>query len=391
MGRVDGADDRSIGAPSGAARQVERAAAAIFLGVRAVHVTQGALCWVSGRQAYKRQVLTAATTLAAIGEFAWLIDHYRRRGTHDEVAARVDTAFSSLGLIVLAASTESSDRTTSINWMMPLSVGSALGAAIGLAGLDGCVAVGTLAGTYSISVGSLLRRGGAPAATAVANIMSYPAFFAVGEVLVRVSRRMGRELDKLRTREIEQGAELATQRERNKAQRFIHDSALQTLEAIAHRQDLTLLQVRAAAGREALSLRGSLTSRAETELDLVDRLQQLAATGAGADLRVELVVSELREQPRPDVSTALHHATREALTNVAKHAGVGSAIVRVHTTQGGTRVTVRDHGRGFDTSTVEKGFGLRSSVAERVQEVGGTVAVSSAPGRGTKVELWAPN
>ena len=86
------------------------------------------------------------------------------------------------------------------------------------------------------------------------------------------------------------------------------------------------------------------------------------------------------------------HAVREALANVASHAGTSEAWIEVGPAEeGGLRVTVRDEGAGFDPARVGPGrLGLRRSIVERIADQGGQVSVTSAPGEGTVVSLrWA--
>ena len=49
-----------------------------------------------------------------------------------------------------------------------------------------------------------------------------------------------------------------------------------------------------------------------------------------------------------------------------------------------------DNGTGFDPSSTVEGVGLTSSVRGRLSEVGGTVQIESAPGRGTEILLTIP-
>ena len=80
------------------------------------------------------------------------------------------------------------------------------------------------------------------------------------------------------------------------------------------------------------------------------------------------------------VARALAHAVREALANVASHAGTGEAWVEVSLADGEMLVTVRDAGAGFDPGQVAPGrLGVRRSIIERVAEHGGQVAIRSAP------------
>ena len=84
-------------------------------------------------------------------------------------------------------------------------------------------------------------------------------------------------------------------------------------------------------------------------------------------------------------------ALRELLFNVAKHAGVKAAQIRVQAV--GTqkvRIEVRDQGRGFDPAVKrERSFGL-FSIRERAEAVGGHFAVTRAPVRGMCAALILP-
>jgi signal transduction histidine kinase len=92
------------------------------------------------------------------------------------------------------------------------------------------------------------------------------------------------------------------------------------------------------------------------------------------------------------------HATREALVNVAEHAGTAEAWVTASVTPPGdappgglVQVTVRDAGAGFDPGRVDLvRLGVRRSIVERVEDVGGSASVQSAPGEGTVVRLSWP-
>jgi signal transduction histidine kinase len=93
------------------------------------------------------------------------------------------------------------------------------------------------------------------------------------------------------------------------------------------------------------------------------------------------------------VAVAMAHAVREALMNIARHAGTGQARVEVGPAPpDGLLVTVSDAGTGFDPAAVDPArLGLRRSIVERVADVGGHASVRSAPGAGTEVKLaWAP-
>ena len=89
-------------------------------------------------------------------------------------------------------------------------------------------------------------------------------------------------------------------------------------------------------------------------------------------------------------------AVRAALDNVERHAGPGaSAWVLVEDEDDAVTVTVRDDGAGMPAGRLEAAeregrLGVAASIRARVEDVGGTAVVVSAPGQGTEVELRVP-
>jgi signal transduction histidine kinase len=90
------------------------------------------------------------------------------------------------------------------------------------------------------------------------------------------------------------------------------------------------------------------------------------------------------------VPDAVVDAVQEALTNIAKHAKVNTAVMWATATSAGLTVSVLNHGIGFDPQRVHRWIGLAKSIAGRVREIGGHVRIDSAPGAGTYIELTVP-
>ncbi|MFI1463140.1 ATP-binding protein [Nocardia carnea] len=89
--------------------------------------------------------------------------------------------------------------------------------------------------------------------------------------------------------------------------------------------------------------------------------------------------------------TAVLGATREALVNAAKHAGVTDIDLFAETEPHQVSVFVRDRGTGFDPDSIpEDRHGLARSIRARVERRGGTVEIVSAPGCGTEVRIFLP-
>ena len=83
---------------------------------------------------------------------------------------------------------------------------------------------------------------------------------------------------------------------------------------------------------------------------------------------------------------------QEALTNIARHAGVAEAKVGVWCEQGRLCLVVEDRGRGFDLRA-DPGAGTLgglSGMRERAALMGGQLEVESAVGVGTRVTAELP-
>jgi PAS domain S-box-containing protein len=91
------------------------------------------------------------------------------------------------------------------------------------------------------------------------------------------------------------------------------------------------------------------------------------------------------------IETQLQRIIQEALTNIRKHAGAGSARVIFAVDDGDVEVTIEDDGHGFDPAELNgrEGFGLRA-MAGRAQALGARFEVKSTPGNGTKVSVRVP-
>ena len=94
----------------------------------------------------------------------------------------------------------------------------------------------------------------------------------------------------------------------------------------------------------------------------------------------------------PVAGVQLLRILQEALANVRKHAGVPSLIGVTLAADGGhLQMKVVDNGPGFDPAQRSGGkhYGLQV-MSQRAERIGGQLAVHSAPGQGTRVEVSVP-
>ena len=171
----------------------------------------------------------------------------------------------------------------------------------------------------------------------------------------------------------------------------LHDSVLQTL-ALIQRQAGDKDVVARLARKQERDLRRWLYDEAEPDAGTVRvALENVAAEVEDAfGTPVEVVVVGDADLVPGGAAAAVVSATREALTNAAKHSGAGRVDLFAEVDGSTLEVFVRDRGTGFDLAAVgDDRRGVRGSIVERVQRHGGTATVSTTPGVGTEVRLVA--
>jgi NarL family two-component system sensor histidine kinase LiaS len=89
------------------------------------------------------------------------------------------------------------------------------------------------------------------------------------------------------------------------------------------------------------------------------------------------------------VEHALLRITQEACANAVRHGGARRLAVTLIGQDGHVELAVRDGGSGFDPAAPQTGSGL-AHIRDRVAELGGTVDIDSAPGRGAALTIRVP-
>ncbi|WP_329031386.1 ATP-binding protein [Streptomyces sp. NBC_01725] len=169
----------------------------------------------------------------------------------------------------------------------------------------------------------------------------------------------------------------------------LHDTASATLLMVSQGvgRDWSWLAPRARQDLEALStVPGFETGR----VDLAELLGCVPGAGASGGEGRALVRLRTRIDGPLTVPSgpglAIFNGVREAVTNVARHAGVREAGLRAWAQEGGVVVELSDAGRGFDPKTVPaRRRGISGSIIGRMHTVGGSATVTSQPGTGTRV------
>jgi signal transduction histidine kinase len=183
--------------------------------------------------------------------------------------------------------------------------------------------------------------------------------------------------------------------ERRKLERNIHDGVQQQLVALTVQMRLAeqLAERDPPKTREMLAgLQGQTNDALEDLRDLARGIYPplLADKGLGAALTAQarkaavptiVAADDLGRYPQ-EVEAAVYFTCLEALSNTAKYAGASQATITLAQRNGALEFTVSDDGVGFDPAEASHGTGLQG-IADRLDAIGGTVRVESAPGHGT--------
>jgi signal transduction histidine kinase len=202
----------------------------------------------------------------------------------------------------------------------------------------------------------------------------------------------------------------ATERERGRWARELHDESLQSLAGLrvllsaARRSDSEETDQLLRQGIEQVDgaiaeMRRLIADLRPTTLDelglgaaLEALAERLAASGTLAvelDLEIDFHAGRTEHRLVGEIEDAAYRLVQEALNNAAHHGQTERAKVEVIESGEKLRLRVSDQGRGFDPSATTDGFGL-IGMRERVTLAGGTLELESSPGAGTTIVAILP-
>jgi signal transduction histidine kinase len=206
-------------------------------------------------------------------------------------------------------------------------------------------------------------------------------------------------------------AELAEQRrhavvfqERTRMARDIHDTLAQGFTGVIIQLDTSVEALRDEEPEEAAKhigrarelARESLTEarrsvhalrpQALEKATFADALRAIITnTTAGTSLHSDFQLKGEPHELQPAVEENLLHIGQEALSNALKHAFATKFRARLSFDSDAVRLELRDNGKGFVVDSANGGGIGLIGMRERAQQIGATLAVTSKPGRGTKV------
>lgn len=200
--------------------------------------------------------------------------------------------------------------------------------------------------------------------------------------------------------------------ERERMSREIHDTLAQGFTSVVMLSEAALAQLRTtrlensaaddvAARLEAINAtarenlqeaRALIASTGPSQLqggDLLGALDRLAASATGSGYATTCILPDRLPLLSSNQQIALLRSAQEALTNVRRHASASQSHVNLAHSGSELLLTVADDGGGFDPEGDTSGYGLRT-IGARLDEIGGTLHITSAPGQGTVLRMAVP-
>lgn len=203
--------------------------------------------------------------------------------------------------------------------------------------------------------------------------------------------------------------------ERARVARELHDGTIQALISVEMQVDVLRRQIASASAEQSSASLGRIQELLREQIfelrmlmqqmrpvelqpsqmldymaDMVDRFRR----DTGINARFVSSLEEITLPPR--VARELVRILQEALVNIRKHSGAGSAEVRFGAEDGCWKLAIGDNGRGFEFSGRLVLEELESSrrgpaiIKERVRSLGGDLAIVSTPGAGSELVVTLP-
>ena len=213
---------------------------------------------------------------------------------------------------------------------------------------------------------------------------------------------------------IAQKQALATLQERERLARDLHDTLGQVLGYASMQVDAAAklsLEGQGQAAAAQLDRLGGMIREAHAEVReyimnlrttpalhrpfFVAVQQYLEGFTSNYDIQTDLTVGSSWNGTTfsPDTQMQIFRIVQEALTNVRKHSKARYVQVKFEAENGRVFVIIRDDGHGFSRNNLETVYGQHFGLQfmqERAGQLGGTLQIQSAPGKGTEVVLEMP-
>ena len=246
----------------------------------------------------------------------------------------------------------------------------------------------------------------------------FSASFSAGLLLLQIAAtacvwvqyRLSRKSIKFQPQELADRLLQVQENERHRLSRELHDDIGQLLTAAKLQSEWLKRRLPPDSQEQCTVLCDTLeeTLNKVRDVSAILNPRQLISLGLEASLRAHLLKTlantsvqwSLDCQQRlngipEEMAVAAFRITQEAVTNILRHAQAKNLVVRLQRLPEGLTLLISDDGAGFFPAANPGREGQRgmAGMAERIEQLGGTLSVVSEPGKGTQIEAlfpWAP-
>jgi two-component system NarL family sensor kinase len=219
--------------------------------------------------------------------------------------------------------------------------------------------------------------------------------------------RLSRKSIKFQPQELAERLLQVQENERHRLSRELHDDIGQLLTAAKLQSDWLKRRMPEDLQGQCSVLCDTLeeTLAKVRDVSAILNPRQLASLGLEASLRAHLLKT-LSNTPvhwslechqrltgiPEEMAVAAFRITQEAVTNMLRHAEAQNLLVSLQRTPQGLALMISDDGQGFVPATDPGREGQRgmAGMTERIKQLGGTLTVTSEPGKGTQIEALFP-
>lgn len=324
-------------------------------------------------------VITAAATTIVGGAISPLLDTRMLRRMAGAATVLFWTA-----LILFAPAAEASD-VERMPWALTASSAATACALVAFGPRAGwaTLAIGTLAGmTYRLMFGGFDLDGIVNDSHA---LLTAAVVCVLGGHVLSVGAGLDAAAAERRAAAARESAERGRLAARTHAAGLVHDEVLATLVLAASELPVPLDRL-AVQARRAASMVTSLVDDGAREPLPLDAELVMETRRQGAELTCDIDGPLLLDD---GATTAMVGATRQALTNAARHAPLARRQVHLRSRDDDVRIDIVDDGPGFEMARIgDDRLGIRQSILARMERLpGGAAEIVSAPGVGTRVTL----
>lgn len=124
---------------------------------------------------------------------------------------------------------------------------------------------------------------------------------------------------------------------------------------------------------------------------LIPAIEKFVEAINSDQLNIEVSHFDKDEKLSNNLEINLFRIIQELTTNITKHAKASEASINITNHEDSINIMIEDNGVGFDTSKIKPhaGIGL-SSIKEKVEDLNGSLAIDSYPGKGTTIIIDLP-